>query len=66
MSRFLAPELAQSAGQQDKGKIVKVRLSGRQAIVVFVAPGASSWQLPLLEEDGRWKVAAATPGVLAP
>ena len=41
-------------------------LQKKQAFVIFHAPGARLWTLPLSNEGGGWKVATLAPTVLAP
>jgi hypothetical protein len=63
---LLAPTAATIARQQDEGQITKVRVKGERAFVVFHAPGAKLYQLTMVREGGRWKVATVAASVLVP
>jgi hypothetical protein len=66
LPRLLSPTSAAVARQQLQGEVVRVRVEGKQAFVVFHAPGARLWTLPLSNQGGGWKVATLAPSVLAP
>jgi hypothetical protein len=66
LSKLLSPTTAPAARQQLQGEVVRVRVEGKQAFVIFHAPGARLWTLPLSNEGGGWKVATLAPTVLAP
>jgi hypothetical protein len=66
LPRLLSPTVAAVARQQSQGEVVRVRVEGRQAFVVFHAPGARLWTLPLSNEGGGWKVSTLAPTILAP
>lgn len=63
---LLAPQAYPMMRRQAHGAIRKVRVDGQRAFVVFHAPGARLYQLPLVDERGEWKVAFVTASVLAP
>ena len=54
------------AEQQLDGNIVKVRVQGTRALVIFHAPGARLYVFPMGREGGAWKVGTLTATVLAP
>lgn len=66
LPKLLSPTVAAVARQQLQGEVVRVRVEGEQAFVIFHAPGARLWALPLSNEGGGWKVATLAPTVLAP
>jgi hypothetical protein len=66
LPKLLSPTVAAVARQQLQGEVVRVRVEGEQAFVIFHAPGARLWTLPLSNEGGGWKVATLAPTVLAP
>jgi hypothetical protein len=63
---LLTPEASRVAAVQARGKIVKVRVEGERAFVVFHSPGARLFQFALDEEGGDWRVTTAAPSILAP
>jgi hypothetical protein len=66
LPRLLAPTAPRVAREQRTGEVTKVRIEGDRGFVVFRAPGARLYQLPMAKEGGRWKAANATAGVLVP
>lgn len=66
LSLLLAPQASFAARREARGSIRRVRVDGSRAFVVFHAPGARLYQLPLFVEKGRWKVGLLTASVLAP
>jgi hypothetical protein len=66
LPKLLSPSTAAVARQQLQGEVVRVRVEGKQAFVIFHAPGARLWALPLSNQGGGWKVATLAPTVLAP
>jgi hypothetical protein len=66
LARFLAPTAAAIAREQAEGHIAKVRLSGDRAFVVFHAPGARLYEMPMARERSDWRVAAVAASVLVP
>jgi hypothetical protein len=66
LSKFLSSAAPGSARQQLAGQVKRVRINGAQGLVVFHAPGARLWVLPLLHEGSEWKVTNLLPTVLAP
>jgi hypothetical protein len=63
---MLAPQAYAALRQQLNGAIRKVRRKGDRAFVVFHAPGARLYQLPLVNEQNRWKVRLLFASILAP
>jgi hypothetical protein len=63
---LLSPSAAAIARQEATGRITKVRVQGGRAFIVFHAPGARLYQLPMLREGGRWKASIVAPSVLVP
>lgn len=66
LEALLSPQAAQIAKGQAEGKVVKVRVKGDTAFLVFHAPGARLWQLTLVREGEGWKVATLSASVLGP
>jgi hypothetical protein len=66
LPKLLAPTAAQIAREQVNGRVVKVRIEGDQAFVVFHAPGAELFQQTMVAEEGEWKVTTLAATVLVP
>jgi hypothetical protein len=66
LGRLLSPTASRVSAQQAEGEVFKVRVEGDRAIVVFRAPGARLWALPLSREGGAWKVTTLGASILAP
>jgi hypothetical protein len=66
LPNVLAPTTAMVARQQLDGRLVRVRVEGDLAFVIFKAPGARLWVMPMRRERGHWKATALVPTVLAP
>jgi len=66
MSALLTPQASSIARQEVRGAIKRVRVEGGRAFIVFHAPGARLYQLPLFVERDQWKVGLLTASVLAP
>jgi hypothetical protein len=66
LSQLLAPAAAAIARRQARGRVIKARVKGAQAFVVFHAPGAKLYQLTMVREDGKWEAATVTASVLVP
>lgn len=66
LPRLLAPTAATIAREQAGGEITRVRIEGDEAFVVFRAPGAVLYQMPMAREDGEWKVTLVAASVLVP
>jgi hypothetical protein len=66
LAKVLAGPAAASARRDLGGDLRNVRIKGRQALVIFHAPGARLWLFSLLQEDGAWRVGTLTSTVLAP
>jgi hypothetical protein len=63
---LLSPSAAAIARAQSAGGIAKARVEGGRAFVVFRAPGAKLYQLPMVREGGRWKTSLVAASVLVP
>jgi hypothetical protein len=55
-----------TAEEKANGEIVDVRIEGDRAHVLFEAPGAALYQMPLAREDGEWRASLGAPSILAP
>jgi len=66
LPKILSPEAGETARAQLQGTVTKVRLEGERGFVVFHAPGAKLYDMPMVKEGGGWKVAAAAATVLVP
>ncbi len=66
LPRLLTPEAFALARQAAKGEVTAVRVDGEQAFVVYRAPGATLFVLPMVEEAGEWKPTSLTGSVLVP
>jgi hypothetical protein len=66
LPRLLSPTAARVSAQQARGEVMRVRLEGDRAIVIFRAPGARLWALPLSREGDDWKVSTLSASILAP
>jgi hypothetical protein len=63
---LLAPQAYATAREQARATVRRVRVKGGQAFIVFHAPGARLYQLPLTYEKAEWKVGLLVASVLAP
>jgi hypothetical protein len=54
------------ARAQLTGQVRKVRIKGKQGIVIFHAPGARLYVVSLVRQAGGWRMASLTGSVLAP
>jgi hypothetical protein len=63
---LLSPQAPANARSQAAGEVTGVRVEGERGFVVFKAPAARLYYMSMVEEDGKWKVASAVAGVLAP
>lgn len=66
LPKLLSPTAPAIAREQAAGRITKVRVQGDRAFVVFHAPGAKLYQMTMVREGGRWKVATVAASVLVP
>lgn len=66
LATLLAPQAYAALRQQLNGSVRKIRKKGNRAFVVFHAPGARLYQLPLVNEKGEWKVRLLFASILAP
>jgi hypothetical protein len=66
LPKLLSPTAPQTAREQAKGQIAKVRAQGDRGFVVFRAPGAKLYQQTMVREGGEWKVATVAASVLVP
>jgi hypothetical protein len=63
---LLSPQAPQSAREEAKGEIARVRSDGSRGFIVFHAPGAKLYQQTMVEEGGEWKLATVAASVLVP
>jgi hypothetical protein len=66
LPKLLSGSAPASAGVQAAGKVMKVRVQGDRAFVVFHAPGARLYLFTMQREGGDWKVTTLAASVLAP
>jgi hypothetical protein len=66
MTKLLGPMDAAAARREADGTIVKVRVQDDSAFVVFSAPGAKLFQMPLTRAGDTWKAGIVMPSVLVP
>lgn len=66
LPKLLAPTAPAIAREQAEGRITKVRVEGDRAFVVFHAPGAKLYQMPMQREGGVWKVGLVAASILVP
>jgi hypothetical protein len=66
LPHLISPSAAKVSAQQADGEVVRVRVHGERAIVVFRAPGARLWAMPLSRQGDAWKVTALGAAILAP
>jgi len=66
LSALLSPEAPATAREQRGGRVRNVRIAGERGIVVFHAPGAKLYQMPMAREAGEWKVGLLAASVLVP
>jgi hypothetical protein len=66
LPKLLAPASGRIAREEAAGTIKRVRVQGNSAFVVFHAPGARLYDLPMTREAGDWKVTIVSPPILAP
>lgn len=66
VSVLLTPQAYATSREQARGTVRKVRVKDDQAFVVFHAPGARLYQLPLTYEKAEWRVGLLVASVLAP
>jgi hypothetical protein len=66
LSRLLAPTAPGVARAQAGGRLTQVRVQGSRAFVVFQAPGAKLYQMPMQRLAGDWKVGFVSASILVP
>jgi hypothetical protein len=66
LPKLLVPASARIASEEVAGTIKRIRVQGNSAFVVFHAPGARLYDLPMSREGGDWKVTIVSPPILAP
>lgn len=66
LPKVLANTAPRIAEEQLHGEVVKVRVHGGRAFVIFHAPGARLFVFPMGTEGDAWKVGTLTASVLAP
>ena len=63
---LLAPTAAAISREQANGEIIRVRIEGDRAFVIFHAPGAKLYEMPMVRESGGWKTGLVAAAVLVP
>lgn len=63
---LLAPTAAAVAREQANGEVTGARVDGDRAFVIFRAPGAELYQLPMMREVGSWKAVVVASAILVP
>jgi precorrin isomerase len=66
LPKVLSPEAPAFTRAQANGDVVKIRVSGSQAFVIYRAPGAELYQLTMVREGGRWRAATVIGSILVP
>lgn len=66
LPKMLSPSVSAVARQQLEGQVRKVRVKGKDAFVIFHAPGARLFVFPLVQNAGAWKLGTLTSSILAP
>lgn len=66
LPELLAPTASQVTRAQAGGKVARVRVQGDRGFVVFHAPGAKLYEMPMAREGGEWKVGLVGASVLVP
>lgn len=59
-------KVKKEARRKANGKVRSVRVDGDRGHVIFSAPGAALYQMPMDREDGEWKVGLVSAPVLVP
>jgi hypothetical protein len=63
---LLAASAATVAAEQDEARVVRVRLEGSEALVLYRAPGAHLYVFGLVREGSGWKATAVSGSILVP
>jgi hypothetical protein len=63
---LLAASAATVAAEQNEARVVRVRLEGSEAFVLYRAPGAHLYVLGLVRERGRWRSTTVAGSILVP
>lgn len=66
LPKLLSPNAPAIARIEANGALSKVRLQGERGFVVFHAPGARLYQLPMVREEGEWKAGLVAASILVP
>ena len=66
LPHLLSPSAAPIARRQAEGRVTKLRVHGNRGFVVFHAPGARLYDMPIAREGSDWRVALVAPAVLSP
>lgn len=66
LPKLLSDEAFLLSRQAAQGEVTGVRVEDEQAFVVYRAPGAELFVLPMVEEDGEWRPTSLTGSVLVP
>jgi hypothetical protein len=63
---LFSPQVYAAMRGQARAMVETARLEGDRAFVTFHAPGARLYELPLVDENGKWRVGLLTASILAP
>lgn len=66
LQKLLSPSAPAISAQQAEGAIARVRFEGDRGFVVFRAPGADLYEMPMSKEGGDWRVGLVAASVLVP
>ncbi len=66
LPKLLAPSAPAISREQAKGEITRVRIDGERGFVIFRAPGARLYQMPMVRQPNGWKVGLVAAAVLVP
>jgi len=66
LPELLSPSAPDFAGQQARAHIIKVRVEGNDAFVIYRAPGAKLYQMGMARERGEWKPTTVIGSILVP
>jgi len=66
LDRLLSPTAPALARAEAGGAVTKVRVERDQGFVLYRAPGAALYEMPMVNEPGGWKAGLLTGSVLIP
>jgi len=66
LPKVLAPSAPATAREQARGQITRVRVDGERGFVIFRAPGAKLYEMPMVRQPDGWKVGLVAAAVLVP